>query len=125
MDGKVWLFECEDGFHYVEKSGDLVGLGHWEGSELAQGTSTYMSREAALGLAAELTWAAGGDPEPHIWEVYVTIRNAQGRYIYEQLSLHATKAGAEQEVENQKKAFPVETADPNFTLAARKLKIGA
>lgn len=64
--------------------------------------------------------------EPHIWEVYVSILDERGRSKFsEQLSLHATEAGAEQEVENQKKAYPVETSDPRFVVAARKLKIGA
>lgn len=126
MDGKVRLFECEDGFHYVAKSGYLVWLGHWDGSEQDEGTATYMSKEVALALAAELKWAAGGDPEPHVWEVYVNIVNDRKQSkFYKQISLHATKAGAEQKVEAEKKAWPEETSDPNFILAARKLRIGA
>ena len=63
--------------------------------------------------------------DPHIWAVYAVFDTPQGRHIVEQLSLHATKEGAEAEVEIQKKEYPEVACDPNSDIIARKLKIGA
>lgn len=85
-----------------------------------------MLSNGSEGLATEDELVLLEAEEPHIWEVYVNILDGQGSSkFYQQLSLHATKEGAEAEVEKHKEEYPMETSDPNFIVAARKLKIGA
>lgn len=122
LDGsKVWV-EVSRGS--LGDSAGTIYLNHRGPDE--QETAEAFSPAEAMQLSIELARAAGGAPEPHVWEVYLNILDDRGRSkFFQQLSLHATKAGAEQEAETQKKAYPEETSDPNFIVAARKLKIGA
>ena len=108
-------------------TGVVLGIFGEEGSPIERRYPVrVMLSNGNEGLATEDELVLLEEEEPHIWEVYVNILNGRGRSIFSrQLSLHATKEGAEAEVERQKKENPEETSDPNFIVAARKLKIGA
>ena len=115
---EVQVIESLDGSQvWVEKHEGTLYLSSRDPN--GQETSEAFAPEEALALARELTWLAGGYPEPHVWAAYASIRTPQGRSIYHELSLHATKAGAEQEVEKQKRE------NPSFTFGVRRQKIGA
>lgn len=123
LDGSEMWVEVSGGYSLGDSAG-TVYLNHRGADE--QETAEAFSPAEAMQLSIELARAAGGAPEPHVWEVYVNILDDRRRSkFFKQISLHATKAGAEQKVEDEKKAWPDDMSDPNFILAARKLRIGA